>query len=138
RLLRQYYKLIPFALFIVGSYALTKESAEVDRWVHWHGIAVNLGGAAIGVLMIVRVLAVVIASQVARADDVRAIAHGLRTLGMPRTAAISIDAVLALLDSGAGGGDGGGGGGGGSGGGGGRGEKSASGFRNGVKQLSRG
>ncbi|MGZ3438530.1 MAG: CbiQ family ECF transporter T component, partial [Polyangia bacterium] len=102
RLVRQYYKLIPFGLFIVGSYALTRESETVDRWVHWHGIGVNLGGAAIGLLMILRVLAVVIASQVARAGDVRAIAHGLRTLGMPRTAAISIDAVLALLGSGPG------------------------------------
>ena len=132
RLLRQYYKLVPFGLFIVGSYALTKEDAAVDRWVHWHGIAVNLGGAAIGVLMIVRVLAVVLASQVARAGDVRAIAHGLRSLGMPKTAAISIDAVLALLGSGPGSGGGGGGGGGG------RGEKSASGFWHGLKQLSRG
>src|SRR5437868_14298786 len=66
RLVRQYYKLIPFGLFIVGSYALTKEDAGVDRWIHWHGVAVNLGGAAIGLLMIVRVLAVVLASQVAR------------------------------------------------------------------------
>src|SRR3954451_1181448 len=107
RLLRQYYKLIPFAVFIIGSSALTKESAEVDRWIRWHGVGVNLGGAAIGVLMIVRVLAVVLASQVARAGDVRAIAHGLRTLGMPRTAAISIDAVLALLGGGGGGGGGG-------------------------------
>ena len=38
RLVRQIYKLIPFTIFIVGSYALTKEDGAVDRWVHWHGL----------------------------------------------------------------------------------------------------
>jgi hypothetical protein len=135
KLVRQIYKLLPFGLFIVGSYALTKEDPSIDRWVQLWRIKINLGGAAIGLLMIARVYGVVLASQVARAGDVRAIAHGLRTLGMPKTAAISIDAVLALL-GGPGSGGGGGGGGGGSGGGGG--DKSASGFWRGLKQLSRG
>src|ERR1700745_3172628 len=88
RLVRQYYKLIPFTVFIVGSYAFTREDAAGDRWGEWrilgHALPVSLGGAAVGALMIVRVLAVVLASQVARAGDVRAIAHGLRSLGMPR------------------------------------------------------
>src|SRR5438132_10082926 len=73
RLARQVYKLIPFTLFILGSYALTKEDAGIDRWIELHGIKLNLGGAAIGLLMVLRVLAVVMASQVARAGDVRAV-----------------------------------------------------------------
>src|SRR5213595_3542455 len=55
RLGRQLYKLIPFGVFIVASYALTKEDASVDRWIEFHGLKLNLGGAAIGVLMILRV-----------------------------------------------------------------------------------
>src|SRR5207245_966119 len=62
RLARQVYKLIPFTLFILGSYALTKEDAAIDRWIEFHGIKLNMGGAAIGLLMVLRVLAVVMAS----------------------------------------------------------------------------
>ncbi len=69
RLLRQVYKLVPFALFIVASYALTRQDATVDRWIHFHGVKINVGGATVGLLMVVRVLAVVLASQVARAGD---------------------------------------------------------------------
>ncbi len=141
RLARQVYKLVPFALFIVASYALTKEDAAVDRWARvalgpWH-VPINLGGAAVGALMVLRVLAVVMASQVARAGDARAVAHGLGKLGMPRIAAGSIDAVLALL----GGGGGGGGGGrhrGGGGGGGALDGETSEGFWASVKRLGRG
>ena len=94
---------MPFALFIVASYALTRQDATVDRWIHFHGVKINLGGATVGLLMVVRVLAVVMASQVARAGDPRAVAHGLGKLGMPRIAAVSIDAVLALLGGNVGG-----------------------------------
>src|SRR5690348_6862827 len=54
RLVRQVYKLIPFGLFIVGSYALTREDPAIDRWVAFHGLKINVGGAAIGLLMITR------------------------------------------------------------------------------------
>ena len=33
RLFRQIFKLWGFTLFVVASYALTKESPEIDRWV---------------------------------------------------------------------------------------------------------
>src|SRR5580704_14493615 len=69
RLVRQVAKLWGFAAFIVASYALTSEDKDVDRWVKVAGVSVNVAGALIGVAMILRVVAVVMASQVARAGD---------------------------------------------------------------------
>jgi hypothetical protein len=106
-LLRQIVKLWGFALFLLASYALTSEDPAIDRWVHvdmWRtSLAINVGGALVGLAMIVRVIAVVLASQIARAGDARAVATGLGKLGVPRIAAASIDAVLALLGQGGGG-----------------------------------
>lgn len=139
RLWRQIYKLLPFSLLIVGSYALTRSDPLLDRWIRlplgpWE-LPVNAGGAALGLLMVLRVLAVVLASQVARAGDARAVARGFGKLGMPRMAAVSIDAVLALLGDG----NGGGGGGGGGGRGGGRDRRASfAGFIAGLKRLGRG
>src|SRR5438094_518819 len=71
RLGRQIVKLWGFALFVIASYAFTKEDASTDHWVRVHLVAfdvsVNTGGAALGALMVLRVLSVVMASQVARA-----------------------------------------------------------------------
>lgn len=116
-LLRQVLKLWGFAAFVTASYALTSEDPEIDRWVHldlgFARIPLNVAGAAVGGLMVLRVLVVVLASRIARAGDERAIALGLRKLGTPDIVATSIDAVLALLGGGGGGGRGRGGGGGG-------------------------
>ena len=104
RLARQFKKLLGFALFIVGSYALTAEDPATDRWVrvhlHWFDVPINTTGAILGVAMVLRVLAVVLASQVARAGDGRAIAAGLDKLHVPKIVGVSIDAVLALLGDG--------------------------------------
>jgi hypothetical protein len=157
RLLRQVIKLWGFALFISVSFALTSEDPETDRWVAvqllgWQlPLKLNATGAVLGALMVLRVLAVVLASQVARAGDSRAIAAGLDKLAVPKIIAVSIDAVLALLGGderhglGSGGGRGRGSGGGG-GGGGGRGQRAGGageaevpqGFWAGVKRLARG
>src|SRR4051812_31501655 len=111
RLARNIFKIWPFAAFIIASYALTAEDASVDRWTHVAlfglSIPINSGGALLGARMVVRVIAVILASHVVRAGDPVAIAAGFRKLGMPSIAASSIDAVLALF-----GGEGGGGGGG--------------------------
>lgn len=144
-LTRQVLKLWGFAAFITASYAVTAEDPSVDRWVHLdlgfsivggdtHTVLpINIGGAATGGLMILRVLVVVLASRIARAGDERAIASGLRKLGTPEIIATSIDAVLALL--GGGGGRGGGRGGGGGGGGGrGRGRTRHEGDADGVRE----
>jgi hypothetical protein len=108
-LLRQIVKLWGFTLFILVSYGITSESDDIDRWIHVWKIPINVGGIAIGGLMILRVIAVVLASRLARAGDERAIALGLRRLGVPGIVAHSIDAVLALI-GGRGKGDGSGGG----------------------------
>ncbi len=143
RLVRQITKLWFFTLFIVASYALTgSEDGEATRWVRVHlgswALRVNLAGALAGAVMALRILAVILAAQVARAGDGRAVAAGLGKLGAPRMVAASIDAVLALL----GGGGGGGGGGRGMGGGRGRGRGGASepgeGFWTALKRISRG
>ncbi|MGO8997410.1 MAG: hypothetical protein ACLQVI_29190 [Polyangiaceae bacterium] len=155
RLLRQVTKLWGFALFILLSFALTKEDPALDRWIHPEvlpgvHVAINVTGALVGVAMLVRIVVVVLASQVARAGDGRAIAAGLRDIHVPPIVAASIDAVLVLLGGeeqipgsgmGRGGGRGGGGGGGGGGRGGGRGREghgAEEGFWASVKRLGRG
>jgi hypothetical protein len=119
RLLRQVGKLWGFALFIIASYALTSNDPATDQWTQIAllglGLSLNTTGALAGALMVLRVVAVVLASQVARGGDARAIVSGLRQLGMPQVAAISIDTVLTLLGDAEGGrrggrGDGSGGG----------------------------
>lgn len=106
-LARQLFKLSAFAAFIVVSYALTKDEPDTDRWTKIAGVSVNVGGALVGVRMILRVVVVVLASRIARSGDPRAIAEGLRRVGVPEIVAMPMDAVLSLM-----GGRGGGGGGG--------------------------
>jgi hypothetical protein len=133
-LARQVLKLWGFTAFICISYAITSEAPDVDRWIHVWKVPINLGGLAIGGLMIVRVVTVILASRISRAGDERSIALGLRKLWVPDIVAHSIDAVLALL-----GGGGGGGGGRGTGGGRGRnGEKVEGGFIASLKKIARG
>ncbi len=141
RLARQIRKLWFFTLFIVVSYALTSEDRATDSWTSLHllswTVRVNLTGALAGLTMVLRIVGVILAAQVARAGDGRAVAAGLGKLGAPRLVAASIDAVLALL--GAGGGGGGGGRGGGGGGGGGRGRApGGEGFWAALRRISRG
>jgi hypothetical protein len=153
-LLWQLRKLTLFLAILVVAYALVSLDPATDRWhtVRWLGLAidVNVAGLLVGVTMALRVVAVVLGSQVARAGDPRALAAGLGRLGVPRAAALSIDAVLALLGDerghghgrgggrGTGGGRGGGmGGGRGDGSGGGR-ERSWRGFWAGLGRLARG
>ena len=91
-----------------------------------------------GFVMVLRIVGVILAAQVARAGDGRAVAAGLGKLGAPRLVAASIDAVMALLG---GGGGGGGGGRGRGGGGGGRGqprEPGSEGFWAALRRISRG
>jgi energy-coupling factor transporter transmembrane protein EcfT len=151
RLVRQVSKLWGFALFILVSFALTSEDPTIDRWIPIHvfgyqlPLKLNIAGMLVGVVMVLRVLQVILASQVARAGDGRAIAAGLDKLYVPKIIAVSIDAVLALLgEEGMGRGRGGGGGGGG-GRGGGRGRRGdgealepGGGFWASVKRLARG
>jgi hypothetical protein len=150
RLFRQVRKLWFFTLFIVVSYALTSEDPATDQWVRLHvlrwAVRVNVAGALAGLTMVLRIVGVILAAQVARAGDSRAVAAGLGKLGTPRLVAASIDAVLALLGGGGGGRGGGGGGGGGrgrgGGGGGGRGRHdenpTGEGFWAALRRISRG
>lgn len=111
-LVRQLVKLSGFAAFIVLSYALTKDDPTTDRWTKLYGIDVNAGGALVGVRMVLRVVIVVLASRIARSGDARAIAEGLRRIGVPEIVSMPMDAVLSLMGgrSGGGRGDGSGGG----------------------------
>lgn len=101
RLWRQCVKLWVFALLIVVSYAFTGQDPATDHWVTldvfgWQP-EVNLHGLEAGITMVLRLLTVVMASQIARAGDPRAVAQGLRKLGLPKMASVSIDTVLALF-----------------------------------------
>ena len=153
-LLKRIAKLWVFFAFIVGSYALFQYDPTIDRWVAVPGVGfkVNATGAFEGLLMVLRVVCVVLASQVARAGDPRAISGGLRRLRVPPMIAMPLDVVLALLSDTPqaqrqGGGGGGGGRGGGGGGGrrrrsrgadGGRDERRRERFWQSVKRLARG
>jgi len=108
-LARQLFKLSAFAGFIVLSYALTKDDPATDRWTTIAGIRVNAGGAIVGARMVLRVVTVVLASRIARSGDPRAIAEGLRRIGVPEIVAMPMDAVLSLMGGRGHGGGGGGG-----------------------------
>lgn len=115
RLVRQIYKLWGIALFIAVSSAFFENDVDTDRWISIAPhLDVNVGAMLIGGVMFLRVLAVVVASQIARAGDPRAVAAGLEKLRVPESIAVAIDTVLALLGDderhGTGGGRGSGGG----------------------------
>jgi energy-coupling factor transporter transmembrane protein EcfT len=123
KLVRHIVKLWGFALLLGVSYAFFEEDPDTDVWLHipifsWT-ISLNIAALEHAGVLVLRVLAVVLASQIVRAGDPRAIATGLRRLGVPTVIAASIDTVLSLLGdrghhgSGMGGGRGTGGGGGG-------------------------
>ena len=92
-LARQLRKLILLAGFLVLSFGFNLEDATSLREMAW-----STHGALVGVKTILRIIAVVLASQVARAGDPRSIAVGLRGLGLPERAALTLDTVLALID----------------------------------------
>jgi hypothetical protein len=122
RLLRRLGKLIGFSAFIMASFLLFPDDPTTDRFesvtVGPFSFMVNFAGVTIGLAMVLRVIAIVLASQIARVGDERAIARGLRGFGVPEILATSVDAVLSLIGGGGGGGRGDGRGGGGRGGGG--------------------
>lgn len=115
-LARTFRKLFVFLAVIFVAYSLVEGDPGTADWhtysVLWWAIDVNHAGATVGLIMVLRVIAVVLASSVARAGDPRALATGLGKLGVPRKAALAIDATLALLggERKRGGGGGGGGG----------------------------
>lgn len=98
RVLRSILKLWGFTLVVLISYALVREDPDVDRWVHLWRLPLNVGAMLVGAVMVLRVISVALASQIARAGDPRAIATGLRRLWVPSVVADAMDAVLALLE----------------------------------------
>jgi len=98
RVLRSILKLWGFTLVVLISYSLTREDPDVDRWVHLGPLPLNVGAVMVGAVMVLRVICVALASQIARAGDPRAIATGLRRLWVPAVVADAMDAVLALLE----------------------------------------
>lgn len=127
-------KLVPISTLIIAGYALFAIDPATDRWVTLWKIDINTTGLLEGATMAIRILAVVMASHVARTGDPRALATGLRGLGMPRMVAAAIDATLALLGT-----ERGGGGGRGTGGGKGKGKgKGGEGFRAAFKRMAKG
>jgi hypothetical protein len=104
------FKLWLFALFIVASYAIFANDPSTDQWIRLSllgfEIRLNQSGALQGLLMVARVVTVVLASQIARAGDPRAVAAGLAQLKVPQVVALSLDVVLSLVGEGGGGGGG--------------------------------
>src|SRR5579872_4167039 len=97
-LVRQIVKFAAFAAFLVVSYALGGlDSGTPWQWVRVGPLWVSTESAIVGAIMAMRVLCVILTSQVARAGDPRAIAVGLERLGVPKIVSTCIDVVLALL-----------------------------------------
>lgn len=98
---RQVRKLALFLGVIFIAFSLVSHDPATDRWrtlaIAGLALKINQTGVLLGLTMVLRVLAVVLASQVARAGDPRALAAGLGKLGVPRIVALSIDSVLTLL-----------------------------------------
>ncbi|MGB0678526.1 MAG: hypothetical protein ACPGUV_02565 [Polyangiales bacterium] len=99
RLARKSVKLSAFALFVTGTYAFTAIDPQQDRW--WSlaatGLRLNVYGMEQAGLMLLRIGAIVLASELVRVLRPEAIAAGLRGLGLGRTLAFTVDTVLALL-----------------------------------------
>jgi len=94
-------KLWLFAALITLAYALTANDPDTDVWLtlplYLFDLELNRTGALIGLTMVLRILCVVLASQVARAGEPRAVVDGLSRLGVPASASILLDTVLALV-----------------------------------------
>ncbi|MGH7661289.1 MAG: hypothetical protein ACRENA_10305 [Vulcanimicrobiaceae bacterium] len=121
--LRQLVKFASFAGFLIVTYAIT-------GW--------SVASAIDGAFMTLRILSIILASQIARAGDPRAIASGLQKLGAPVLISACIDAVLTLVAQGGGGGRGMGGGRGTGGGRGGADEQPHESFWESARKLARG
>ncbi len=113
RVVRNARKLLPFGLALALTFAFFPEEGN-PRWVTIPpGLSLSLGGLALAGLMLARIFAIVLVSDVTRLGDPRAFAEGLRGLGAPRALAVAIDVTLQLLgasERGSGGGRGRGGG----------------------------
>ena len=91
RLRKKVFKLWGLAFVLVLSFGLTTQGEAVDRWILLPlgpaSFQVNTAGALLGLTMVLRIVAIVLASQIVRAGDPRAIASGLGQLGAPRPVA---------------------------------------------------
>ncbi len=103
QLFRQLRKLMFFLSVIFIAYCLVGQQDGLDDWHTYtlFGVALDINhtGAAVGLLMVLRIIAIVLASQIVRAGSPQAISAGLRRIGVPQLAALSIDVVLALVSS---------------------------------------
>lgn len=106
-------RLLVFGLLIALSFAFVSTETGTDRWIaipvlSWT-LRLNLAGVVLAGLMCLRVLTLVLASSwVQRSCAPGALLRGLRTLRLPETVAIAVDATLAMLGGGPGSGMGGG------------------------------
>lgn len=139
RLLRLVRKLLTYGGALALTFAFFPDASN-PRWTTIvPGITVSLSGLAVAGLMLLRLLAVLIASEVIRQGDPGAVASGLRGFGVPASFADALGLTLGQLaasDAGKGGGRGGGMG---AGGGGGRGRRAGGrSFVDAVRPLVRG
>lgn len=88
RLLRQLYKLWGLATFIAVSYLLFDDDGN---------FGFRTDNLVQGTVMFARIVAIILASHLARAGDPRAVAAGLTRLRVPEPISVPIDTVLALL-----------------------------------------
>ena len=101
-----------FFLLIFVAYAFVSTGQDDDRWLQGpYGLAVNLSGLSLALIMCLRVLTLVLASAwVQRTSEPGALVEALARLRVPRSVALTVDATLALIGGAGKRGDGKGGG----------------------------
>ena len=97
-----------FFLLIFVAYAFVSTGQGNDRWLEGpYGLAINLSGLSLALIMCLRVLTLVLASAwVQRTVAPGALVEALARLRVPRPVALTVDATLALVGGAGGRGDG--------------------------------
>ena len=103
RVARSGRRLVGYGIALAVTFAFFPDEGD-PRWVRIPpGLSLSLAGLELAGLMMLRIFAVVLVSEIVRSGSPGAFAAGLRGLGVPRALAISIDVTLALLGPGGGG-----------------------------------
>ncbi len=100
-LLRKARKILLLSLVLITAYASFAGDPTQDTWQsfrYWPW-QINMYGLTHGIVMVLRIWIIVLASHLVRVGNPQAIAKGLSSFGIPQSAAIALDTTLALLGS---------------------------------------
>jgi hypothetical protein len=90
-------KLLPFGAALAVTFAFFPDEGDPQWLTIPPGVSVSVGGLVLAGLMLLRLFAIVLASEAIRGSDPSAFARGLRGIGAPSSLAATIDVTLRLL-----------------------------------------